>query len=296
MGLVIITNNDFICDFDIPPTVVNNYYNENNISKPLVYDILENDYSDCGGLNYSNINLLPISGIQFLDSYFDNGFLKLLDNQTNYIPGNYSIEYNILSNNGLESNNGLININLSYNPLEVNNINNTKTCIGNTSSIDYSFNINEGVPIYSYSYDNIIFIPISGFNNVDLSGSILSTTSSIYVKDYIGNIYSQSINPYYDDINYNIITTKSNLCFPTGGYVNIISSDDITYTLNGEPTIYNPNSYIFLNPGIYTSSILNNNGCIIEDYFNITYVDDITYTLSTSSVLCYNGNSGIIEM
>jgi len=296
LGIIIITNQNYICIFNSPPTVVNDYYSYKNIEQPINFDITENDYSDCSGINYSSLTLIPIPNNTFPDCYLGgDGKLYIINNQTSYIPGEYKIGYTLLSNNGLLSNTGSICVNIDSYPLIITEFSSSKTCFNSINPISYSFNIFGGVPEYSYSWDNNTYNPISGFLNISLSGSILPSTSSIYIKDYIGNITSKSFTTYYDDITYNLIINNSSPC-DTQGSINIISEQGIKFVISGSLTEYNTNEINIINTGSYTASIFDINNCSKIVNFKIDQIQPITFNITSSSTTCYGGNNGFIEI
>lgn len=291
-GLIIITNQDYICILDSPPIAVNDYYSFYNNNITTSFDITANDYSDCKGIDYSTLTLVPQISQSFPDCFLDNGLLKLTVNQNSYIPGEYILGYTIDSNNGLTSNVGLINLVIKENPFEIQNFSNTTTCPGITSPISISFDIFGGTPEYSYSWDGLNYIDISGFENISLSGSILSTTSSFYVKDYNGRIISQSFNPYFIEPTTNIITTQAPYCTNTGS-INIISEDNYIYYINSAS--YNTNQVYQLITGSYTAS-LEYESCIKLINFEITSSNQLTASIDYMPPTCYGGNNGTINI
>ena len=293
LGIIVITNQDYICILGSPPIVINNYYSYKNIEQPINFDITENDYSDCNGIDYSSIELIPLDNFDFPDCYIGgDGFLYIIQNQKSYIPGIYKLGYSIKSNNGLLSNTGSINLNIDQYPLEI-NYTSSKVCNSSISYISYSFDIFGGTPIYSYSWDNQTYYTASGFLNVSISGSILSTTNSLYIKDYLGNIVSKSLSNYYDDILYSININNSIAC-DTIGSVNIETEQGIKFILSGSLIEYNTNELIYLPTGSYTASIIDNNNCEKLINFSILQNNPITYNITTQSINCNGDNDGSI--
>lgn len=292
-GIIILTNESYICLLGGPPTVINNYYNYYNLNQPFVFDITSNDYSDCSGINYNSIQL--ITGSNFFPDCFinDQGFLEIIPNQNSYIPGNHQIEYILFSNNGLQSNNGIININVLKYPLEIKNFTSSLLCNGVIDDINYSFDIYGGTPEYSYSWDNINYINITGFNNITITGSISSENNILYVKDYQNNIISESFNFNYPAIDYNVIITDGDLNLGIGS-INILSTNGISYILNNNIIEYNTNEIYNIPVGNYTASVKDSNLCEKDIYFTIDYQPQITYNIITQSISCNMGNNGLI--
>ena len=295
LGLIVITNNDYICILGSPPVAVNNYYEYFNLDQPINFDILSNDYTDCGGIDYSSINL--ITGSSPLESYIgSDNMLYISNSQSSFIPGNYQLYYTINANNGLLSNLGTINIDIKQQKLSIDNFISDKLCFNVEGLVSCSFNINGGVPVYSYSWDNNNYHNISGFYNISVSESVHTTSQSLYVKDYIGNVVSYSLNGNYNNIEYSLIKENSINCQDIGT-ITINSNDNIIYTLNGEPTEYDSNTIYNISTGSYTASIENiTTNCIVVDYFEIDKNDAISYKIESQSISCYSGSDGFIKI
>ena len=291
-GLIIITNTNYVCILDSPPIAVNDYYTYYNNNITTSFDITANDYSDCKGIDYSSLTLIPQISQSFPDCFLDNGLLKLSVNQNSYIPGNYVLGYTINSNNGLTSNIGLINLVIKENPLEIQNFTNTNICPNTINYVSFSLDIYGGTPQYSYSWDGINYININGFENISLSGSILSNTSSIYIKDYNNRIISKSFDPYITEPNITTVLTEASYCTNIGD-INIISNDSYIYYINSSS--YNTNQTYQLVTGSYTASLEYEN-CIKLINFEITSSNQLTASIDYISPTCYGGNNGIINI
>lgn len=136
----------------------------------------------------------------------------------------------------------------------------------------------------------MIYYPISGFQTTTINTTVGSLTSSLYIKDYLGNLVSSSFNNYYDNIQYIPIINLSTQCSNNGNII-FNSSESLSISINTGS--YNENEVIFLPTGSYTASI--NNGVCTELYnFEIIKLPEIDFMLTTSSISCYNGNNGVI--
>lgn len=292
-GMVIITNSDYVCILDSPPTAINDYYSYNNMNFTSSFDITSNDYSDCNGIDYSTLELIPLVSESFPDCFLNGGLLNITNNQTAYIPGNYNIGYTIKSNNGLLSNLGNVNLIIDSYPLSLINFTSSQICPDDIDYIDIDFGIYGGVPVYSYSWDGISYNTLSGFTNVNFSSSILSTTSSIYIKDYIGNILFRTFNNYYEDIEYTITTTKSPSC-GTSGTLNITTDSTFPYNIDGSGS-YLTNDTYYITTGSHIINLFNGY-CTQSINFNIGIYDQINFNTTTSSISCFSGSNGEIQV
>jgi hypothetical protein len=289
-GLLIITNPNYICLFNVPPTAINDYYNINNINKPLIYPILSNDYDDCNSIDYSSLEIISTSSVFFDYNIIDNQ-LHIIENQKSYIPGNYEIKYKFKNNKGIYSNIGTFNINIFANPLNISNININKLCLGNTGSYDITFNINDGVPLYSYSLNDIDYQLISSdFLNVSLSLSLPYNIDNIWVKDYIGNKINYNINPYYDLFSYKIIQNPKTNCESGSIVIENLNDFFIEYTINNNGP-YLPNRTTYLNE--YENIIKISNGiCEQTEIIYNNEPENINIDYNIINTRCSDSNDG----
>ncbi len=295
LGIVTIVNQDYICLFNPPPTAINDYYTELNVSRSISFDITHNDYTYCGVINPSSSILIPIEGQNFPDSYIGpDGLLYLVDNQNSYIPGNYQIGYTVENDLGVQSNIGYVNINIIQKPLEVNNLSIEKLCSGISGSISYSFDINYGVPVYSYSFDNISYTSLPGFHNIFVSGSTNSSSSVLYIKDYINNTITTSFSAYKDPIVYNLNTYRLPSCDANASILTVTSSDASYFRIDANPTLYPITSSLPVSSGNHNVYIYGNNGCVITSSFSSSNLPPYSYNLIYSDATCNNG--GIISI
>jgi hypothetical protein len=302
-GLIIITNQNYLCALGIPPTAVNNYFSYNNTTPDPTLDILGNDYTDCGNLDYTSFLPNTIPGYTFPNYTQNNGIMTITPDQTSVIPGNYQLGYTIASSTGIRSNTASINLTITSQSLEIDIISNGSTCYGTSSLAPVTCSINYGVPYYSWSFDGgLNYSSSNSLTGITVSGSILSSTSSlIYVKDYTGTIYSSSFNSWYPGISY---TYEVQLppCGNTGsaGEIYIYSTTAVSASLNGSPSqsfsgIY---SQSFFNNTTTSSTLLLKNiyGCVTSSIINISPIQVITSSLITSSVSCFGGSNGSFSL
>ena len=312
-GLIVITNQDYLCVLGIPPTAVNDYFSYNNIT-PLSYlDILGNDFTDCGYIDYSSFIPQPIPGHTFPNYTQNNGLITITPDQTSVIPGNYQLGYTIASTTGVRSNTGSINLTINSQPLQVSIVSPTPTCWGTSSLVPVTCSISYGIPFYSWSFDGgASYTSSNSLTNITVSGSILSSTSSVvYVKDYTGTIVSSSFNLWYDPIApgvYYDLNTFGSPGIPTPYYATPLcsstASNGIIYIQRGTAIQASVNGGAFTTLGKYsptaftngtTSSLIvykNAYGCTTSSIFNIPYTLPIAVNFSTSSATCYGGSNG----
>lgn len=296
LGLLVITQRDYICTFSSPPTSVNDYYTYLNTSASYQLDITANDYSDCGGIDYSTVELVPLTGSDFPDCYIDNnGILNIVENQASYIPGNYQIGYNIKNYNGILSNNATVNLNIYKQELEVQNFTYNQICSGTITPISYSFEIKYGVPEYSYSFDNITYTPISGFQNIIVSGTQLSTTTNLYVKDYLDNLLVTPFSFYYPEIEYSYNINSPRSC-QTTGTIEINSTNGVNWTLDSDPTLRTFPLTSSISTGSHTIVLYDTHSCTSSFSFNVTQLPPFNYTITTQSISCYGNNNGVMNI
>jgi hypothetical protein len=302
-GLIVITNQNYLCALGIPPTAVNNYFSYNNTTSPSTLDVLGNDFTDCGYLDYDSFLPNTIPGYTFPNYTQDNGIITITPDQTSVIPGNYQLGYTIASANGIRSNTASINLTITSQPLEISVISSTLTCYGTSSLVPVTCSISYGVPYYSWSFDGgINYSSSNSLTNIIVSGSVLSSTNNlIYVKDYTGIIVSSSFNSWYDPI------------VPADGYpyyetllCSSTASNGIIYIKRGEAgqeASVNGGAFTALSkfdPGTAftnattASTIIYKNiaGCTTSSIFNMDYLPSVTVNFTTSSATCYGGTNG----
>lgn len=293
MGLLIITNGEYICEFDIPPVAVNDTYTFNNQEIPPYLDIYANDYSDCDDISFNSTVLQSIPGFTFPTSFIDQDYLYLTPSQNLYTPGVYKIGYKIFNNNNIESNLGIVTLNITNNPLYI-KLENEKICSGSLELLDFTVSIDGGIPIFSFSYDNITYEQLPSFDSYIITGSIFSNTSSIYVKDYEGTVVSESISWFYE-YEYEFDLESGSVCTNTGS-ITLTSNDVLTYDINNVGVDYTSNTTYPIPVGNHEIYITTPEGCIISESILINQNPIVTYNLITSSITCYNGNDGSIEI
>lgn len=297
-GLIVLTNQKYLCVFGAPPTSVNDYYSYQNTeyALPQILDILENDFSDCGNIDPSSVE---IYGTNFPNYTLNNGIITITPNQVAVIPGNYQLNYTVGNYNSIRSNTSSIDLKITSLPLVISNISSSLYCYGTTGSVPVSFDINYGVPYYSYSLDggisytgsNIIF-------NANITGSLLSgANNTIYVKDYTNTIYSASFNPQYQPVSYKTSILK----LPCSS----ASNDGQIYIENdGTNTAYQakvdlgsytniPATFTGLSTGSHTIQVRNINSCVTSSTVNLgIYPQLIVADIKQSNATCNKATNG----
>jgi hypothetical protein len=298
-GLIVITDQDYLCIFGAPPTTVNDYYSYQNIayaSQDL--DILSNDFADCGALDPTSVQLMSVPGFNFPNYTINNGVITITPDQTSIIPGNYQLEYTIGNFNGIRSNTSSINLTITSLPLEINNLTRSLVCFGSTASVPVTFSINYGVPPYSYSLDQqTTYTGIPGFFDKTASGSITASLNNIiYVKDYLGTTISQSFNSWYPPISYTTSITKLP-CSDTSNDGKVTISNDGTNTatsasIDGGSYFTLPKEFTGLSTGSHTIAVKNSFNCITSSIVNLGIYPALTASVTQSNISCYGGSNG----
>ena len=302
-GLIVITDQDYLCIFGAPPTTANDYYSYQNINyTSQSLQILVNDFADCGALDPTSVQLISVPGFSFPNYTINNGIITITPDQTSIIPGNYQLEYTIGNFNGVRSNTSSINLTVTALPLEINNLISSSVCFNSTASIPVTFSINYGVPPYSYSLNNgTTYTGIPGFFNKTVSGSMTASNSSIiYVKDYLGTIISQSFNSWYPPISYT--TSIINLpCSSASNNGRLTISNDSTNTatsasIDGGSYFALPKQFIGLSTGSHTIAVKNSFNCITSSIVNLGIYSPLTASVTQSNISCYGGSNGSLSI
>ena len=295
-GLIVITNQNYLCALGIPPTAVNDYFSYDNTTPLSTLDILGNDFTDCGFIDYTSFSPNSIPGYTFPNYTQNNGIITITPDQTSVIPGNYQLGYTIASTNGIQSNTGSINLTITSQPLEVSIISPSPTCWGTSSLVPVTCSINYGVPYYSWSFDGgASYTSSNSLTSITVSGSILSSTSSVvYVKDYTGTTISSSFNLWRPAIAPGSGTPSytSPLCSSTASNGNILinASTAVSASVNGG--IFERLPKTFTNATTASTIIYKDiYGCTTSSIFNMNYLPQMTSSFTASNASCYGGTN-----
>jgi hypothetical protein len=299
-GLIVITDQDYLCIFGAPPTTANDYYSYQNteyISQSL--QILANDFADCGALDPTSVQLMSVPGFNFPNYTINNGIITITPDQTSIIPGNYRLEYTIGNFNGIRSNTSSIDLTITSLPLEINNILSSSVCFNSTASVPVTFSINYGVPPYSYSLDQgTTYTGISGFFNQTTSGSVTASNNNIiYIKDYLGTTISQSFNSWYPVVTY----TTSILKLPCSdisedGIIQLTGITAVSASIDGSPYTILPFTASFLGTGSYNINYKDIYGCITGSTLTLGVYPALTASVTQSNISCYGGSNGSLTI
>lgn len=298
-GLIVITDEDYLCVFGAPPGAVNDYFSYFNMDIPGALDILGNDICDCGTLNISSFTTSSLSNSTFPNFTYNDGFITIIQNQASVIPGNYNIGYTVLNSSGLISNTGSINLTITSETLVIENIISSSVCFGTASILPVTFSINYGVPFYSYSLDNeTTYIGVNNLFNVTVSGSMTASLNNIiYVKDYLGTIVTSSFSSMFPPITSSTVITKlpcSNLS--SDGIITVSSSTATSASIDGGSYFTLPKQFTNLSTGSHTINYLNSFGCITSSVFNLGIYPPLTASVTMSHVNCYGSSTGQINI
>ena len=298
-GLIVITDEDYLCVFGAPPGAVNDYFSYFNMNSPGALDILGNDICDCGTLNVASFATSSISGSTFPNFTYSNGFITITQDQASVIPGNYSIGYTVLNSSGLVSNTGSVNLTITSEPLRIQNLISSSVCFGTASLLPVTFSINYGVPYYSYSLDNgVTYTGVNKLFNVTVSGSVSSSLNNIiYVKDYLGEIVTASFSTMYPAVTSSTVITKlpcSNTA--TDGIITVSSSTAVSASIDGGSYFLLPKQFTGLSTGSHTINYINSIGCTTSSVYTLSQYTPLTASVTMSHVNCYGLSTGRINI
>ena len=295
-GLIVITNQNYLCVFGVPPTTLDNSYSFNNTTPSKVLEVMTNDFDDCGVIDYNSFLALASPGYSFPPYTQTGGIITITPtNQSGSIPGEYKLNYTIANNSGIRSNTSSINLTITSQSLSISNLIISSSCYGTSSLRPVTFSINYGVPYYSYSFDGTNYTSSNSLTTVNVSGSVLSSTSSkVYVKDYFGTIVTASFNSWYP-LPFALTTLSSSaiLCGPTGTTTIQIDAgySAVSASVNGGAYKALPNTF---DNATTSSTILYKDayGCVATSTFNLTSIPPITGSLITTDPINYGGSNG----
>lgn len=297
-GLIVITNENYLCSFGLPSTAVNDYFSCLNLDTPKTFDILGNDFSDCGNILFNSFTTHSIEGYTFPTFTYNNGFITILDEQPNYIPGEYKIGYTLLNDSLLSSNTASINLTINSQPLQIENLITSSVCFGNISMVPVTFSINYGVPYYSYSLDNgATYTGVNSLSSITISGNITaSNNNAIYIKDYSGDIISSSFSTWYPEITSNIQITKLPCSSTSTDGIIVISSSIAISASIGSTSKKLPNSFTNIGTGSITVGLTSSFGCTTSSMVQVGVYPALTASVTQSNITCYGGSNGYLEV
>jgi hypothetical protein len=296
-GLIVITNEDYLCLLGIPPTAINDYHSYNNMNPNLSIDITANDFSDCGEILINSFQSHSIENYEFPEFTYNNGFINFELTQPNLIPGDYKLGYTIMSSNGLTSNSASINLNITSNPLSIENVTSSLVCYHDTSLVPVTFSINNGVPFYSYSLDEgNTYLETNTLFNVIVSGSVTASNNNIlYAKDYLNEVTTFSFSSWYPEVLASINIQKPPCTdVSTDGKI-FINNDQtaISASING---IFKelPATFTDIPTGSITIGLTSSFGCVTSSIIQVDKYPPLTASVTLSDVRCNGGNDGFI--
>ena len=297
-GMIIITNENYLCAFGAPPSAVNDYFSYFNMDTPQILDPLGNDISDCGSINFDSFVAHPYPGKTFPDFTYENGFLSIIPNHKSVIPANHQMGYSIENVYGLQSNTGSINLEITSKPLRITNIVSSSTCYGSTVEQPVTFSIDYGVPYYSYSLDyGETYTPVDNLFNVRVSGSIIpSDNSMVYIKDYLGEVISSSLDLWYPEINFTAINTRRNCDGASVGEITVTGDEGLSTSINGDTYFSMPHTFTGLSNGTYTIYAKNIYDCIVTKTISVTSPSAISLIPTLSHINCFGSSTGQISL
>jgi hypothetical protein len=300
-GLIVITNQIYICVLGAPPVSVNDYYSYRNTEyASQTLDILSNDFADCGAIDPTSVE---IYGNNFPDYTINNGIITITPNQTSLVPGNYQLLYTVVNYDGIRSNTSSINLEVTSLPLEITNVIINRLCYGVTGSLEVSFDVNYGVPYYSYSLDEgNTYIGSNDLFNTTFTGSISASSNNvIYVKDSTETVYSASFSSWYRPISYTTSIIKFP-CSSTSSDGRISIADDGTGTavqarISGSGFYENlPVTFDNLPTGSTTIQVRDINECITSSVVTLIRYPQIIANVTQSNISCYGGINGALSI
>jgi len=294
-GLIVITRQSYLCIFGVAPTTIDNSYSFVNTNLSKVLTVMENDFTDCGFLDYSSFLASTFPEYSFPNYTQVGGIITITPDQLSVIPGEYKLNYTIANNSNIRSNTSSINLTITSQSLNIYNIISSSTCYGTETSTPVTYSINYGVPYYSYSLDGTNYTGVNSLSSITVSGSILSSTSSkVYAKDYFGTVVTSSFSSWYPiPFALTYLSSSAVLCGPTGTTTIQIDAgfSAVSASVNGLAYKKLPNTF---DNATTSSTILYKDiyGCVVSSIFNLGYTQPITSSFTTSSAISYGSSTG----
>jgi hypothetical protein len=299
-GIAVITNVDYICFIETAPVARNTYIDLLNTQETKTIPTLLGDFDDCTSLDTSSVLTFTSPGYEFPDySVSASGDLIITPNNTSVVPGEYKLFYSVENTEGLVSNTGSILLNLTTQPLISEILSLTQSCYQGNLSSSVTFSIDQGVPPYSYSIDNINYTPSNDLFQPIISASLLPSRSLIlYVKDNEDAIVTQSIDTAFTPIDGRLWQNDVSFCGTNDGYIIASASGDLPITaslsasFNGGVEL--PNTMSSLEVGTYTVYFKDANNCTTTSQIEITKTIPITASYEITHIDCFGSSTGKI--
>jgi hypothetical protein len=299
-GIAVITNVDYICFIETAPVARNTYINLLNTQETKTIPTLLGDFDDCTSLDTSSVLTFTSPGYEFPDySVSASGDLIITPNNTSVVPGEYKLFYSVENTEGLVSNTGSILLNLTTQPLISEIISVTQSCYQGNLSSSVTFSIDQGVPPYSYSIDNVNYTPTNDLFQPIISASLLPSRSLIlYVKDNEDAIVTQSIDTAFTPIDGRLWQNDVSFCGTSDGYIIASASGVLPITaslsasFNGGVEL--PNTMSNLEVGTYTVYLKDANNCTTTSQIEITKTIPVTASYTIGHIDCFGTTVGSI--
>jgi len=296
-GLIIITDEDYLCILGLPPTTLNDYFTFHNLEPSKSLDIIANDFSDCGELTLESFISYSIDGYTFPDFNYNGGIIDIIPTQASLIPGEYKIGYTIENTLNLTSNTASVNLTITSEPLQIIDIISSSVCFDDPSIVPVTFSINQGVPYYSYSLDEgDTYIGVNELFNVTISGSVTASSNNIiYVKDYLGEIVTQSFSSWYPEVLATINIQKLP-CTSTSNDGKIFVDNDqtaVSASINGISQAL-PSTFTGIPTGSIEIELTSSFGCTTSSFIDVGVYPPLTASVTQSNPSCIGSNDGSI--
>jgi hypothetical protein len=298
-GLIIITNEDYLCIFGAPPTAINDYLSYFNLNPSQSYDIISNDYSDCGNIIIDSFTTHSIEGYTFPNFTYTNGFINIIPDQTSVIPGEYKLGYTIVNDLTITSNTASINLTVNSEPLQIENIISASVCFNNPDIVPVTFSINYGVPYYSYSLDGgNTYLNVDELFDITVSGSITASFNNIiYAKDYLNNITTQSFSSWYPEVLASINIQKLPCAGDSLDGKIFINNDQtaISASINGVSKAL-PALFLGIPTGSVTIGLTSSFGCTTSSIVEVGVYPQLIASVTQSNISCNGSNNGFLRV
>lgn len=306
-GMVVITNEDYFCFYPSEPVAQNNSYQLLNVNPSKSLDVLNNDFDDCNQLDTGSLSTIaPLSGFLFPNNTSVNGIINIdpvASNLYQVTPGLYKGYYSVTNSVGVPSNYATVSLELYASPLQLNIISYTSGCFGTVTSQSVTYSINYGVPPYSYSLNETTsWDGIANLYQPTQSLPVAPTTNTIYIKDAIGEIVSQSVANVLGPITYTITTSSIECVGGTGEITVVTASNDFPVEYSIDNAVWGdtyPHSFT-TSSGTYNIYFRTSGGCTTtSSNYILDDPDPISATIYLFQGDCTDpsvGNVGAISM
>jgi hypothetical protein len=118
----------------------------------------------------------------------------------------------------------------------------------------------------------------------------------VYIKDYLGEVISSSLDLWYPEINFTAINTRRNCDGASVGEITVTGDEGLSTSINGDTYFSMPHTFTGLSNGTYTVYAKNIYDCIVTKTISVTSPSAISLIPTLSHIRCFGSSTGQISL